>query len=106
MTLKSTPILVLISVLLLFLSIPTYSQMCEGRSKTNITNNLTKKAAPLTSPTPSKKVKVHIPVNYKPPVANKHLITFPETTATKRKQKKLLKKRKRTKKKGCIAINM
>lgn len=108
MTLKFTPLFILISIVLLCLSPPAYSQMCAGQSKTNITHTdkLTEMPKKKVNATPSKKVKVRIPVNYRPPVANQELITFPETVATKKKQKKLLKKRKRAKKKGCIAANM
>lgn len=108
MILKFTPIFVLVSIILLSLSPPTYSQMCVGQTKTSITktNNLTEKPKQQVNRTPSKKIKIKIPVNYRPPVANQKLITFPETVASKKKQKKLLKKRKRTKNKGCIAANM
>jgi len=106
MIFKFTPIFVLVSIILLSLSPPIYSQMCVGQSKTSITkaNNLTEKPKQQVSSTPSKKIK--IPANYRPPVANQKLITFPETIATKKKQKQLLKKRKRSKNKGCIAANM
>jgi hypothetical protein len=108
MRFKSTPIFILISIILLCLSPPVYSQTCGGQSKSNIskTEHLTKKTPQQIKPTPSKKVKTRVPVNYRPPLANQKLIIFPETVATKKKQKKLLKKRKRTKKKGCIAANM
>jgi hypothetical protein len=105
MTLKSTPLFIfLISISLFCLSVPAYSQMCAGQSKTSITTtgNLTEKS----KTTSTKKVKIRVPVNYRPPLANEKLITFPETIATKKKQKKLLRKRKRNKKKGCIAANM
>lgn len=106
MTFKSTPLFILVSIILLCLSPPAYSQMCGGKSKTNITKteNLTTKKQ--VSSKPSKKINIRVPVNYRPPVANQKLITFPETVATKKKQKKLLRKRKRAKKKGCIAANM
>lgn len=108
MTFKSTPLFILVSIILLCLSPPAYSQMCGGQSKANIskTENLTIKTKKQVNSKPSKKVNIRVPVNYRPPVANQKLITFPETVATKKKQKKLLKKRKRTKKKGCIAANM
>ena len=108
MKFKSTLLLILVSIILLSLSPPVYSQMCVGQSKKGITktDNLTEKTKQQVSSTPSKKVKIIIPVNYKPPVANQKLITFPETVATRKKQKQLLKKRKRSKNKGCIAANM
>lgn len=108
MTFNSTPLFVLVSIVLLSLSPPVYSQMCVGKSKTSITktNNLTEKSKQPINSKPSKKKKIRIPDNYRPPVANQKLITFPETVATRNKQKKLLKKRKRTKNKGCIAANM
>lgn len=108
MTFNSTPLFVLVSIVLLSLSPPVYSQMCVGQSKANITktNNLTEKPKQQINSKPSKKKKIRIPSNYRPPVANQKLITFPETVATRYKQKKLLKKRKRTKNKGCIAANM
>jgi hypothetical protein len=82
--------------------------MCARQSKTSITktDNLIEKPKQQVNSTPSKKIKIKVPVNYRPPVANQKLITFPETVATKKKQKKLLKKRKRAKNKGCIAANM
>lgn len=108
MTFNFTPLFVLVSIVLLSLSPPVYSQMCVGKFKTSITktNNLTEKSKQPINSKPSKKSKIRIPANYRPPVANQKLITFPETVATKNKQKKLLKKRKRTKNKGCIAANM
>jgi hypothetical protein len=108
MTLKFIPLFILASLVVLLLSVPAYSQICAGKSKTSITNtnNLTEKPKKRANLTPSKKVRIQIPVNYRPPVANEKLITFPETVATKKKQKKLLKKRKRAKNKGCIAANM
>jgi hypothetical protein len=108
MTFNFTPLFVLVSIVLLSLSPPVYSQMCVGQSKKNITktSNLTEKPKQPINSKPSKKSKIRIPSNYRPPVANQKLITFPETVATKNKQKKLLKKRKRTKHKGCIAANM
>ena len=104
MIFKSTPLFILVSIILLCLSPPVYSQMCGGQSKATITK--TEKTEKQVNTKPSKKVNIRVPVNYRPPVANQKLITFPETVATKKKQKKLLKKRRRTKKKGCIAANM
>lgn len=108
MTFKFTPLFILASLVVILLSVPTYSQMCAGKSKTSITStsNLTEKSKKRANPRPSQKVRIQIPANYRPPVANEKLITFPETVATKKKQKKLLKKRKRAKNKGCVAANM
>lgn len=107
MIVKSTPLFILISIILFCLSPPVYSQMCGGKSNTiNKTEQITKPTKKEQAFTASKKVKTRVPVNYRPPLANEKLITFPETVATKKKQKKLLKKRRRTKKKGCIAANM
>ncbi|MCH2021681.1 MAG: hypothetical protein MK207_04300 [Saprospiraceae bacterium] len=50
-----------------------------------------------------KRVNIDLPPDYKPPVADEKLITFPETVANKKKQKQLLKKRKKGKNRGCIA---
>lgn len=108
MTFKFTPLFILISIVLLSVNIPVYSQMCAGKSKTKVTHadNLTKKPKPQVNSSPSKKINIRVPVNYRPPVANEKLIMFPETVATKKRQKRLLRKRKRAKKKGCIAANM
>jgi hypothetical protein len=53
-----------------------------------------------------KRVTIHLPPDYKPPVADQKLIIFPETVANKKKQKQLLKKRKKGKNHGCIATVM
>ena len=92
MTLKSTTLFILISIGLLFFSSSAYSQMCAGKSTTKIihTDNLTDKSKTTIRSRPPKKVNIRVPVNYRPPVANEKLITFPETVATKKKQKKLL----------------
>lgn len=73
-----------------------------SKSTTRTSNVVTKKTAP-------KYVKINLPANYKPPVANEKLITFPETSAGEKKQKQLLQKRKKSKKakkQGCMAANL
>jgi hypothetical protein len=108
MTSKFTVQFLLVSIVLLASSLPAYSQNCTGKSKIRITKTdpLADKAKPLLDSTASQQVKIRVPENYRPPIANEKLITFPGTLATKHKQKKLLNRRKRTKKKGCLAANM
>ncbi len=47
---------------------------------------------------------IEIPEDYKPPVANQAKYVFPETFATNKKIKRLI-KRNRKKKQGCMAAN-
>lgn len=47
-----------------------------------------------------------LPPNYKPPVADRDHITFPETNASKNRQRKLRKRRKKSRHKGCPATRL
>lgn len=78
---------------------PDVKKKCSASNKQITATAVTKSIAP-------QRVKINLPPDYKPPTADEKLINFPETTAGKVKQKRLLKKRKKGKKKGCVAANM
>lgn len=91
-------------------SIYAYGQLCEAsRQKEAIVipvfeQTIKKQENAKQKPKQIRK-RIQIPKNYKPPVADPNQITFPETHAKKRKQRKLINKRKKHKNKGCIAAN-
>lgn len=92
---KFTHIFILTAGICLCLSTLTLGQMCEGKKRHNTGQSVE----------PPQRIAIKLPDNYKPPTANPKLIFFPETTANKKKQKQLLRKRKNRKKQGCIAAN-
>lgn len=103
MTIKFTPIFSLSFLLIVVLNIPTMGQMCTGKTKDTAPN------ISVAEHVPTNRIRINIPSDYKPPLADEKLITFPETVATKKKQKQLLRKRKklkRAKKQGCIATHL
>lgn len=105
MTQKFPQVLVFTLMLILLMATTMVGQLCEGKKRT-LSCQKQQTTTPLVEETPKKRVKIKLPPNYKPPVANPKLIMFPETVASKKKQKFLLKKRKNRKKQGCIAANM
>ena len=97
---------IIIFVLLIFSS-PVLGQEDEPTKKRVLCGShkiIVKKVAP--QRVAPKRVAIHLPPDYKPPVADEKLITFPETVANKKKQKQLHKKRKKGKNHGCIATVM
>ena len=91
-------------------SIYAYGQLCETSRQKEATvvtvfeQTLKKHENAKQKPKQIRK-RIQISKNYKPPVADPNRIIFPETHAKKRKQRKLINKRKKYKNKGCIAAN-
>lgn len=79
--------------------ITTKKQYCS-KSKANKETKVETYAAAVPS---RKKVTIHLPDNYVPPIAKDNEVIFPETYAGKKRQKLLRKKRKKSKNKACIA---
>ncbi len=111
MTIKSTFLLIPLTCALLLLTSPVNGQNQYKKRASCGKQSLTTQSVAVTKVSP-KRVNIHLPPNYEPPVANDKLITFPETVATQKQQKKLLKKRKKRKKRlngkkqGCKAASL
>ena len=109
MTQTNNILLFIFTAAVLLLSNPVMAQKCTGKQQSS--DVVTTQSVAINKG-PQKRTSIDLPPNYRPPVANDKLITFPETEASRKKQKKLLKKRqkisrrKKGKKQGCAATRL